>query len=69
MNGLIDLGWQLARFDQLARAVLGIGLILAAGLGDWSTWVGVLVAAIGGMLIFEAVIRYCPLARILPWNR
>lgn len=69
MNSLSDLGWQLVWFDQLARAVVGIGLILGAGLGGWSTWVLVLAAGIGGILIFEAVIQYSPLARIWPWNR
>lgn len=69
MCSLSDLGWQLVWFDQLARAVLGIGLILGAGLGGWPAWVTILAAAIGGILIFEAVIRFCPLARIWPWNR
>lgn len=69
MNSLTNLGWQLVWFDQLARAVMGIGLILGAGLGGWSTWVTVLTAAIGGILIFEALIQYCPLARVWPWNR
>jgi hypothetical protein len=69
MNRLGDLGWQLAWFDQLVRVVLGIGLVLGAGLGGWPTWATVLAAAIGGILIFEAAIQYCPLARIWPWNR
>ncbi len=69
MYSLSDLGWQLVWFDQLARAVVGIGLILGAGLGGWPTWGTILAAAIGGILIFEAVIQFCPLARIWPWNR
>ena len=69
MNTLTDLGWELVRFDQLARAVLGAGLILGAALGGWATWVAVLAAAAGGVLLFEALIRYCPLARLWPWNR
>ena len=69
MINLTDFGWQLVWFDQLARGIVGIGLILAAGLGGWSTWVTVFVAATGGILIFEAAIRYCPLARVWPWNR
>jgi hypothetical protein len=69
MNSLAELGWQLAWFDRLTRAVVGIGLILLASLGGWSTWVTVLVAATGGILAFEAAISYCPLARIWPWNR
>ena len=69
MYSLSDLGWKLVWFDQLARAVVGIGLILGAGLGGWPAWATILAAAIGGILIFEAAIRFCPLARIWPWNR
>ena len=69
MDTIADLGWELVWFDQLARALLGIGLLLGAALGGWATWVAVLAAAAGGVLIFEALIRYCPLARIWPWNR
>jgi hypothetical protein len=69
VNNLNDLGWQLVWFDQLVRALVGFGLILVAGLSGWPTWATVLVAAIGGVLLFEAMIRYCPLARIWPWNR
>lgn len=69
MNRIADLGWQLAWFDQLARLMLGIGLILGADLEGWPTWVTVLAASMGGILIFEAAIQYSPLARLWPWNR
>ena len=69
MNDLNDLGWRLVWFDQLVRAVVGTGLILGAALAGWPTWVAVSVAATGGILLFEAVIQYSPLARIWPWNR
>jgi isocitrate dehydrogenase len=64
-----NLGGKLAWFDRLARALGGIGLIIGAGLGGWSDWATVAAAATGGILVFEAVINYCPLAKILPWNR
>jgi hypothetical protein len=69
MIRLGDLGWQLAWFDQLVRVVLGIGLVLGAGLGGWPNWATILAASIAGILIFEAAIQYCPLARLWPWNR
>ena len=53
MNSIAELGWQLAWFDRLTRAVVGIGLILLVSLGGWSTWTTVLTAAIGGILAFE----------------
>jgi hypothetical protein len=69
MRNLADLGWRLAWFDQLARAVVGISLILGASLGVWPAWATALAGALGGVLVFEALIQFCPLARIWPWNR
>ncbi len=64
-----DLGGKLAWFDRLVRGIIGVALILAAGLAGWSVWIVVVAGAIGGILVFEAVANYCPLATLLPWNR
>jgi hypothetical protein len=64
-----ELGGKLAWFDRLARAIIGVALILAAGLAGWSVWIVAVASAAGGILLFEAVINYCPLARLWPWNR
>jgi hypothetical protein len=69
MNRLKNLGGQLAWFDRLTRAIVGIVLILWAGLGGASSWTVVTAAALGGILVFESILNYCPLAKIWPWNR
>lgn len=69
MDNLRDLGGHLAWFDRLARAIMGMALILWAGLGGASSWIVVAAAAIGGIFVLEATINYCPLAKIWPWNR
>ena len=69
MENLGNLGGHLTWFDRLTRAIVGTALILWASLGGASSWIVVVAAALGGILLFEATINYCPLAKIWPWNR
>jgi len=48
-------------FDRLLRIVLGIVLIVLPPMSGWSPWVTAIVAAVGGIVLFQGVVRHCPL--------
>jgi len=70
---MFGLGGRLAPADRTARGVAGVGLVIAGVLlgvlGAPSVWVTVLVIGIGASLVVEAMLNYCPAAKVWPWNR
>lgn len=62
----IDLN--IGRPDQIARAIIGAGLIVAAGLGAFDGVWKVLAVALGSIAVFTASAGYCPLYRLLHLN-
>ncbi len=69
MERIRDLGGQLAWFDRSVRFVAGAVLMVWPAAGGAPAWLVSTLAAVGGILIFEAVVNHCPLAKALPWNR
>ncbi|MBW4706282.1 DUF2892 domain-containing protein [Roseobacter sp. YSTF-M11] len=59
----------LGNIDRVARALIGLALILAPLLNMPAVWSSSLVAygsmAVGAILVITAGVRFCPLYRIL----
>lgn len=70
---MFGVGGKLATADRTTRAVAGGGLIVAGVLLGFTVtppaWVTALAIGVGAVLVVEATINYCPLARTWPWNR
>ncbi|MFS8535132.1 MAG: DUF2892 domain-containing protein [Limnochordales bacterium] len=47
--------------DRVIRIILGIVLVILPPVLGWSPWVTALVAAVGGIVFFQGVVRHCPL--------
>lgn len=62
-------GGKLVPADRVVRAIVGVGLVSSGFLAGWSPWAVVLGVASGGLLLTGSTLNYCPIARILPWNR
>lgn len=54
--------------DRIARAVLGVVLLLAAFTAGWGT-AGTVIAAVAGLVLLgTSAMRFCPAYRLLGMN-
>ena len=51
--------------DRLARIVLSLVLIVLALTAGWSALGAIVSAVIGGVLVVTALVRFCPLYRLI----
>jgi len=51
------------------RAIAGLALLGWSLLAGGTLWLVALGVVVGAVLLVEAMMNYCPLARIWPWNR
>lgn len=51
--------------DRLIRIILGLALIALALMSGWSMLGTVISAVIGGVLVVTALVRFCPLYRLI----
>ena len=51
--------------DRLARIALGLVLIVLALTAGWGALGAIVSAVIGGVLVVTALVRFCPLYRLI----
>ncbi|OUN01587.1 MAG: hypothetical protein BAA04_01115 [Firmicutes bacterium ZCTH02-B6] len=61
MAGKAGLVQNVGGIDRVLRIVLGIVLVILPPWLGWSPWAAAIVAAVGGIVFFQGVVRHCPL--------
>jgi hypothetical protein len=61
----MTLGMNVGRTDQIARGVIGAGLVVVAALGAFDGAWKVLGMVVGSIAVFTASAAFCPLYRLL----
>ncbi len=54
--------------DRIARAAIGVALILAAVTAGWGTAATAIAAVVGLVLLGTSAMRFCPAYRLLGLN-
>ena len=61
MAGNAGLVQNVGGIDRVIRIVLGLVLVILPPVLGWAPWVTAIVAAVGGIVLFQGAVRHCPL--------